>query len=163
MDLQASSFTLDSSVSSAPFFLPFYIITIMPTCNTIICSLCGFASVFARSFGKQCACTLEMAVVQPPLGIYIDFWLLSLIRGRGSGSVQPYLASHCPIISVKDHRPSGVRIIHRVSSPLPLVNLTGAARSGFWPFRNPTGVFVFEWAMMPMNGGDPSVESMSLQ
>jgi hypothetical protein len=42
----------------------------------------------------------------------------------------------------------------RVSSPSPLVNLTGAARSGFWAFRNPTGVFVFEWAMIPMNGGE---------
>jgi hypothetical protein len=39
----------------------------------------------------------------------------------------------------------------RVSSPSPFVNLTGAARSGFWAFRSPTGVFVFEWAMMPMN------------
>ena len=51
----------------------------------------------------------------------------------------------------------------RVSSPSPLVNLTGAARSGFWAFRNPTGVFVFEWAITPMNGGDPSVVIMSLQ
>lgn len=51
---------------------------------------------------------------------------------------------------------------HRVSSPSPLVNLTGAARSGFWVSKNPTGVFVFEWAMMPMNGGDPSTVIISL-
>ena len=50
-----------------------------------------------------------------------------------------------------------------MSSPSPLVNLTGAARSGFLAFRNPTGVFVFEWVMIPMNGGDPSAVIISLE
>jgi len=51
----------------------------------------------------------------------------------------------------------------RVSSPLDLVNLTGAARSGFWAFMNPIDVFVFEWVMIPMNGGDSSAEIASLE
>jgi len=69
------------------------------------------------------------------------------------GPFYPHLASRCPIISVKDHRPSEARMMLRASSPSPLVNLTGATASGFWAFRNPTGVFVFELAMTPMNGG----------
>ena len=67
------------------------------------------------------------------------------------------------MISVSDHRPSEVSTMHRVSSPSDLVNLTGAARSLFCALRNPTGVFVFEWAMMPMKRGDVSTESVSLQ
>ena len=66
------------------------------------------------------------------------------------------------MISVNDHRPSEVRTIHRVSSPSDLVSLTGAARSGFCAFRNPTGVLVFEWATTAMKGGGASAESMSL-
>ena len=53
-------------------------------------------------------------------------------------------------------------MILRVSSPSPLVNLAGATRSGLWAFRNPTGVFVFEWAMIPISGGDPSAKIISL-
>ena len=52
--------------------------------------------------------------------------------------------------------------MHRVSSASTLVNLTGAARSGFWAFRNPTGVFVFEWTIIQTKGGDVSTESASL-
>jgi len=51
----------------------------------------------------------------------------------------------------------------RVSSPSLLVNLTGAARPGFCAFMNPTGVFVTEWTMIPMNGGDPSAVIVSLE
>ena len=51
----------------------------------------------------------------------------------------------------------------RVSSPsLTLVSLTGAARSGFCAFKNPTGVFVLEWARIPMKGGGGSTESTAL-
>ena len=66
------------------------------------------------------------------------------------------------MISVIAHRPSEERMTVRVSSPPTLVNLTGAARSGFWAFRNPIGVFVFEWLMNPMKGGDASTEYASL-
>lgn len=50
----------------------------------------------------------------------------------------------------------------QVSSPSGLVSLTGAARSGFCAFKNPIGVFGFEWAMMPMKERDVSDESVSL-
>lgn len=65
------------------------------------------------------------------------------------------------MISIKDQL-SEVRMMLRVSSPSPLVSLTGAASSGFSAFRNPTGTFVFEWAMIPMNGGDPVAVIISL-
>lgn len=65
------------------------------------------------------------------------------------------------MISVKDHRPSEARTMHCVSSPSALGNLTGAARSGLCAFKNPTGVFVLEWAMIPMNWEDVSTEIMS--
>jgi hypothetical protein len=110
------------------------------TRNMIICNLFVFVSLsLLTAFYMGCLHT-----AQPPDDIDVD------LRGR-LGPVQPHLASHCPIISVKDHRPSEARTMFRVSSPSPFVNLTGAARSGFWAFRSPTGVFVFEWAMMPMN------------
>lgn len=118
----------------------------MVTRNMIICNLFGFVSPSLSTAFY----TGYLHTTQPPDDTDVG------------GPVQPHLASHCPIISVKDHRPSEARRMPRVSSPSPFVNLTGAARSGFWAFRSPTGVFVFEWAMMPMNGGDSPTAMISL-
>ena len=134
--------------------------------NVVICILFGFVSAslstYVRLPSRPMARTgaPKIMALQSRHGVDLD--VLGLICSSWKGLIQPHLPSHCPTISVKDHHPSEVRTTLRVSSPSPLVNLTGAARSGFWAFKYPTGVFVFEWTMIPMNGGEPPAVTASL-